>query len=151
MTGELELYGQKQMSSLASSRQRVARLEVTRDRLRSLTRYSRILDKEHFPGIARELDDDLQMSMTALRIHLGFIRTGLTDEQGGIRRSVDRMIGMTNENLQCIRGLSSKLNSRPLGSLGITAELESLASDLEESTFEAGGAGQLKSQEEQRV
>lgn len=118
-----------------SQRQQVeADLGQTRDQLRALASRLLTVQEEQQKRISREIHDELGQAMTALRLDLGWLSSGLESHQAPQRAKIERMIPLVSETIKTIQRICAELRPGILDDLGLAAALEWLVQEFAERT-----------------
>ncbi len=126
--GILRLYGARErLRSEVAERQRVE--TVVRESERQLHLLSsellRVQEKERL-RIARELHEQLGVTLAALKLSLRFVARGLHKDQEELRKECEQNLKNLDNLIDDIRRLSRELNPAPLEDIGLSAALRKL-------------------------
>lgn len=80
--------------------------------------------------ISRELHDELGQALTVMKLHMGFIRKGLTKGQDGLREECDKGINYIDEVIENVRRLSRDLSPTILEEFGLSAAIKGLITNF---------------------
>jgi PAS domain S-box-containing protein len=103
-------------------------LEVSRERLRALSRRLFEVQEEERRRLARDLHDDVGQALTALKIQLESLARGELAARSGelaARSRVDECVDTVQHTLERVRQLSLSLRPPQLDDLGLAAALRS--------------------------
>jgi PAS domain S-box-containing protein len=121
--GALSL-GLGMIQDISRERRSKERLLQTQERLRALaSRLTRIREDER-TAISRELHDELGQTLTGLRMDLAMERSDLPEAEEALRDRFQRLIETTDENIDLVRDLSSRLRPPILDVLGLGPAIE---------------------------
>jgi len=105
-------------------------LEVSRRQLQHVLAELQRAEERERQRIARELHDDLQQLLGAIRLDLSSIGRQAGLEHTAVPALLERTAAIADLALEAVRRIVSDLRPRILDDLGLTAALESLATDF---------------------
>ena len=93
-------------------------------RLRALAARHATIREEERASISRELHDELGQTLTGLRMDLALDRSELPEGEEALKDRFQRLIKVTDENIDMVRELSSRLRPPILDVLGLGPAIE---------------------------
>jgi signal transduction histidine kinase len=122
-----------------AERRRIEELKRSREDLRNLSAYLDAAREEERKNIAREIHDELGISLTTLKLGLSWLKSYLLDSRNppDIELLVAKTQAMsedTKATIQAVQRISSELRPGVLDNLGLPAAIEWQAGEFRERT-----------------
>ncbi len=133
-TNDLNDTIQAMLTEIGQRQQAETELEQIRDQLRALASHLLTIQEEQQKRISREIHDELGQAMTALRLDLGWLSSGLEQHQDAQRAKIERMIPLVSGTIKTIQRICAELRPGILDDLGLAAALEWLVQEFSTRT-----------------
>lgn len=116
-------------TKVLADRRRMDELKKSQEDLRNLSAYLQAAREEERKNIAREIHDELGMSLTTLKLGLSWLKSHLLDSKGpsDIDLAVAKTQAMSEDikaTVQAVQRISSQLRPGVLDNLGLAAAVE---------------------------
>jgi len=99
-------------------------LAQSREKLRNLYTRARLSREEERTSIAREFHDELGQTLSTVHMNLDWLNKRLPERSGTIADKIAEMLTLTNQAIQTVRDVASRLRPAILDNLGILAAIE---------------------------
>ena len=93
-------------------------------RMRALARRLAAVREEERASLARELHDGLGQALTALRMDLSLLHADPPANPGDLREAIDRLLIISDQSVDVVRDISSRLRPPILDMMGLAPALE---------------------------
>ena len=123
---------------MTAKRHALDALQRSRLRLRELTAHVESVREEERKTMAREIHDELGQSLTALKMDIDWLNTKFSSGEPELKKRLDSMSDLTNETVQTMNKMSSRLRPSVLDDLGFVAAVEWQLDDFRKKTGIAG-------------
>lgn len=131
--GELK-YLISQWVDITERKQLEERLKRSNKQLRDLSAHLESIREDERARISRELHDELGQDLTGLKMDLSWLSQNLDENQESLHEKTESMKKQVDVTLQTVKRLYTELRPRVLDELGLTAAIEWLADEFQEST-----------------
>jgi signal transduction histidine kinase len=112
------------VKELEALRQNAAELEKLKAEYQRKTKTLLQVEEEERRSIVREIHDDLSQPLTALKIHLSWLRTRIPKAGKPLLEKVEQISGLTDSITRSVKRISAELRPGVLDDLGLTEAIE---------------------------
>jgi PAS domain S-box-containing protein len=124
----------EQKKAEISLRESEESLKQTSQELRRLSRHLDELIEKERSEIARDLHDDLGQKLTAVNLHISWIKSRIGVQPGSVSDKIDSIKNLLNETVKSMHEISYRLKPSILEDLGLQAAVELQLADFSKST-----------------
>lgn len=105
-----------------TKQKRVLEEKIALEQLQLLAKHTEKARESERQSISRDLHDDLGQALTAIKIHLGFIRQIVTDTD--VNSKINKVTSMVSEAIASLKRITARLRPEILDELGLEATIE---------------------------
>jgi signal transduction histidine kinase len=100
------------------------------EQMHLLAKHAEKVRESERASIANDLHDDLGQALTAIKIHLGFIRLKISDSETVTR--IDKVTGIVSDTIASVKRITSRLRPEILDELGLETAIKWYAKEFAE-------------------
>jgi PAS domain S-box-containing protein len=105
-----------------TERRRALEEKIAMEQMHLLAKHTEKARESERESISRDLHDDLGQSLTAIKIHLGFIKQSVSGTE--IAAKVDKVTSMVSDTITSVRRITAKLRPEIFDDLGLEASIQ---------------------------
>ena len=105
-----------------TERQRALEEKIKMEKMLHLAKYTEKARESERESISRDLHDDLGQSLTAIKIHLGFLLQKVSDTE--IVSKINNITSMVSDSITSVRRITARLRPEILDDLGLEASIQ---------------------------
>lgn len=113
-----------------TERRRAMEEKIKMEQLHLLAKHTEKARESERASISRDLHDDLGQSLTAIKIHLGFIKQNVSNPE--LVSKIDKVTGMVSDTITSVKRITAKLRPEILDNLGLEASIQYYAKEFGE-------------------